>query len=91
MRNWFSRNGEMTLRVCKKTSNCECIRDKDGNMLFDRGEITSRWVEYVSELYDDNRKEPPDVVEIEGEEILISEVEKAIRDLKQAKLAGKMV
>ena len=73
----------------KKTSNCECIRDKDGNMLFDRGEITSRWVEYVSELYDDNRKEPPDIIEIEVEEILISEVEKAIRDLKTGKACGK--
>ena len=51
--------------------------------------ITSRWVEYVSDLYDDNRKEPPDIVEIEGEEILISEVEKAIRDLKTGKACGK--
>ena len=33
----------------RKGTNCECIRDKDGKMLFDRGEITTRWEEYVND------------------------------------------
>ena len=70
----------------KRWSNC--IKDKDGKVFFDEDEIKGRWEEYVRELYDDNRGEPPEVKDEEGEEILLSEIEKAIKDLKTGKAAG---
>ena len=30
-----------------------CIRDEEGNMLFEREDVAKRWVEYVKKLYDD--------------------------------------
>ena len=67
----------------------ELIRDKDGNMLFDEEAIRGRWEEYVQELYDDERGNMPTIpYEEDGEEILVSEVEKTIRDLKIGKAPG---
>ena len=37
-------------------SNSGCIRDKTGKLLFEQQEIEKRWVEYISELYDDEQR-----------------------------------
>ena len=50
----------------KRGSNC--IRNKHGKMLFDESEIKSRWEEYVSELYNDDRGNPPKIEDDEGED-----------------------
>ena len=65
-----------------------CIRDKDGKMLFETHEIKSRWEEYVSELHNDKRGNPPLVQSVDGEEILLSEVEEAVIELKSGKAPG---
>ena len=70
----------------KRGSNC--IKSKDGKMLFDEDEIKTRWEEYVSELYNDDRGDPPEIEDDDGEEVLISEIEKAIKDLKSGKASG---
>ena len=70
----------------QRTSNC--IRDEDGKILFETHQIKSRWEEYVSELYNDNRENPPLVQNVDGEEILLSEVEKAVKELKSGKAPG---
>lgn len=70
----------------KRSSNC--IKNKDGKMLFDEDEIKSRWEEYVSELYNDDRGETPETEDDDGEEVLISEIQKAIKDLKSRKAPG---
>ena len=57
-------------------------------MLFDEDEIKTRWEEYVSELYNDDRVDPPEIEDDDGEEVLISEIEKAIKDLKSGKASG---
>ena len=44
-------------------------------MLFEREEITSRVEEYVSELFNVERHEPPEIDEIDVEDILVSETE----------------
>ena len=75
---------EQTSRKCGSN----CIKDKDGKMLFDEEDIKVRWEEYVSELYNDNRGNPPETKDLEGEEILKSEIEKAIKELKSGKAAG---
>ena len=53
-----------------------------------RKQIKSRWEEYVSELYNDDRGDPPEIEDDDGEEVLISEIEKAIKDLKSGKASG---
>ena len=59
-------------------------------MLFDEESIRGRWEEYVQELYDDERGDMPTIPDEEedSEEILVSEVEKTIRDLKIGKAPG---
>ena len=36
----------------KTNTNIGCIKDRNGNILFDKGKIAERWVEYIKELYD---------------------------------------
>ena len=65
------------------------VKDKDGNILFDQDLIASRWVEYISDLYDDkNRPEMPTFNETPGNSILKEEVERVIRDMKHGKATG---
>ena len=45
-----------------------------------KNEIKSRWEEYVRELHNDNRGEQREIKDEEGEEILLSEIEKAIKE-----------
>ena len=40
-------------------SSAGCIKDKNGNSLFVEEEIAQRWVEYVTEVYDDVREPIP--------------------------------
>ena len=61
---------------------------------FEESEIKARWEEYVNELYNDDRGNPPISEKEDGEEILLCEVEKAIKDLKTAgsnKITSKMI
>ena len=53
-----------------------------------KNEIKSRWEEYVRELYNDNRGEPPEIKYEEEEQRLLSEIEKAIKELKTGNAAG---
>ena len=73
----------------RKQKGSNSIKDKNGNMLFDENEIKKIWEEYVTTLYNETRGNPPDVMNDEGEEIMLSEVEEAIRDLKDKKAPGK--
>ena len=50
---------EMSTKKCSK-SGTNCIRDKNGKMLFDSNDVINRWVEHVTELYHDERGDPPD-------------------------------
>ena len=64
-------------------------QDKDGNLLFERDEIARRWTQYIKSLYsDETRNEPEDFENPEGPEILIEEVKKAIKHLKESKAPG---
>ena len=47
----------------RKQSACvtTCIEEKDGNIIMEQDKIFARWHEYISELYDDNRVEIPQV------------------------------
>ena len=73
-----------------KNKGSNCIKDKNGNVLFEEEAIKERWVEYTSELYNDQRGDPPPINTDTADEnsILLEEVEKAIRDLKTGKATG---
>ena len=32
-----------------------CIKDKNGKIIFDKTEVLTRWADYVTELFDDQR------------------------------------
>ena len=76
------------LSLKKKSEAVGCIKDKNGNVLFGQEEIADRWVEYIKELYDDDREPMPQCAAIRGESILKEEVEKAINSMKNGKAVG---
>ncbi|KAG1671332.1 Craniofacial development protein 2 [Nymphon striatum] len=65
-----------------------CIKNKDGDILFEQEEIAARWVEYITELYEDEREPMPQFEITKGENILKDEVEKAIKSMKNGKATG---
>ena len=44
--------------IGKKTcSSTGCLKTKKGSIIMDKEKILERWVEYIRELFEDNRKE----------------------------------
>ena len=64
------------------------ITDKNGKILFDQEEIDKRWVEYIKELYDDDRAPMPQFEITSGQSILKEEVEKTMQSMKKGKATG---
>ena len=70
-------------------SNSGCIRDKTGKLLFEQQEIEKIWVEYISELYDDEQREARPIYDDNtGPSITKEEVIWARKKLKDGKTAG---
>ena len=63
----------------RSKSGTNSIRDKNGNMLFDSTDVINRWVEHVTELYHDERGDPPDVSNQNDCTIMKSEIENVIK------------
>ncbi|GFR73000.1 endonuclease-reverse transcriptase [Elysia marginata] len=72
------------------TPRLSAIKDKDGKTLTENEEISNRWKEYCSEMYEDNTNEEMKQVESNDEilEPTRSEVEWAIKQLPNGKSAG---
>ena len=73
-----------------KSSNSggSCIKDKEGNMIFEREKILERWAEYIGDLFSDTRPPLPTPSNDRGPPILKEEVEKAIRKSQGGKAPG---
>ena len=74
----------------RKTSNQnQCIKDKKGNILFEKELIDERWTEYITELYDDQERiEDMKVENIQGPTMLKSEIVHALKRMKNRKAPG---
>ena len=57
-------------------------------LLFDQEDIANRWAEYITELYNDDRREMPRFEVTSGENIMKEEVELVIKSMKDKKAAG---
>ena len=64
------------------------IKDKNGNILFDQEEIAARWVEYITELYEDHREQMPKFEVTSGASIMKDKIQKALTSMKDGKAAG---
>ena len=88
------KNNEMHAKVKEMStkkgskSGTNCIRDKNGKMLFDSNDVINRWVEHVTELYHDERGDPPYVSNQNGCCIMKSEIENVITEMKCGKASG---
>ena len=74
----------------KKSNKNVAIKKADGTIAMDIEDVKTRWNEYVSELYHDVRPEENEIeiVNDEGPEIMRSEVEAAIKEMKAGKAVG---
>ena len=72
----------------KTNTNMGCIKGRNGNILFDKVKIAERWVEYIKELYDDNRESMPQFTTATGQNILKEEVENVTHLMKNGKATG---
>ena len=72
----------------KKKVTTGCIKSKKGDLLFEKEDIKTRWAEYISDLFDDERPATPSPGNLNGPPILRSEVEKAIKDAPIGKAPG---
>ena len=73
-------------KYCKTTTGC--IKDKNGNILFEEQTIKQRWTEYIKELYDNPEKGGKPIKfnnNLSRPEITKSEVREAISSMKNGK------
>ena len=74
--------------MIRSKSGTNCIRDKNGKMLFDSNDVINRWVEHVTELYHDEIGGLSDVSNQNGCTIMKSEIENVITEMKCGKASG---
>ena len=76
--------------VGKKKSNSSggCVKDKEGNMIFEKDKILERWSEYIADLFSDDRPPPPTPSNDRGPPILKDEVRRAIKNTQLGKAPG---
>ena len=78
---------ELTSKNTKKKAS-GCIKDKNGNILFDQEEVEARWLEYITELYEDHRAQMPKFEVTSGESIIKDDIQRALKSMKDGKAAG---
>ena len=67
------------------------LRNKNGDVIYEKEQVLDRWVEYIGELFNDNRPEilpETSTTELTGKDILRSEVEAAIKSMRNGKTTG---
>ena len=72
----------------RKTTQTTGIIDKHDNMCFEKEALVNVWIEYMGELYADDRVTIPDIDDESGPSITLTEVKHAINKLKSNKATG---
>ena len=72
----------------RKTTQTTGIMDKHDNMCFETEALVNVWIEYMGELYADDRVTRPDIDDESGPSITLTEVKHAINKLKNNKATG---
>ncbi|GFO03062.1 hypothetical protein PoB_002956700 [Plakobranchus ocellatus] len=74
----------------KKTcSSTGCLKSKNGDIIMEKEKILERWEEYISELFEDQRKDHNVMKNnFAGPPIMKDEVQAAIRKMKTGKATG---
>ena len=62
--------------------------DKHDNMCFEKEALVSVWIDYIGELYADDRVTRPEINYESGPSITSTEVKHAINNLKNNKTTG---
>ena len=72
-------------------SSSGCIKSKEGTKIVEKYKILERWIEYIQELFHDNRRDKPPIPKnMDGPKILRSEVQGALKRMKNTKQLGQM-
>ena len=70
-------------------SSSGCIKSKEGTIIEEKYKILDRWIEYIWELFHDDRGDKPPIPKnMDGPKILRSEVKEALKKMKRYKAAG---
>ena len=87
-REMHNRVREVTSKNTKEKAS-GCIKEKNGNILFNQEETAARWVEYITELYEDHREQMPKFEVTSGVSIMKEEIQKALKSMKDGKATGR--
>ena len=72
----------------KRRKQASGIMSKDGKLHFEQEDISKRWVEYISNLYNDSRDDMPTFPITSGENIPKEEAQREIKSMKDGKAMG---
>ena len=65
------------------------VKGKDNSIIMDTGRMLERWLEYIEELFDENREGTPEIHRaIDGPPIVPFEVRTAIKKMKRNRTPG---
>ena len=84
----FNKETKNLCGINKCSTKSGCVKGKDGTIIFEKDKVLDRWVEYVGDLFDDDRPPKPEIAEGEGPAILQSEVKNALKEMRNNKAAG---
>ena len=74
--------------IGRKKQSSDCIKNKEGKIIFEKEKVLERWSEYVGELFADNRPALPTPTNDDGPPIIESEVRNALRKMRTGKAPG---
>ena len=72
----------------KTNTNMRCMKDRNGNILFEKEKVAERCIEYIKELYNDIGEPMPQFTTATGQNILKEEVENVTHLNKNGKATG---
>ena len=84
----YNKIKNMSKRTCRPANTA--LKTKEGEVVMEEQDILDRWTEYIGDLFDDSGDmlDFEEDKELSGNEILESEVETALKEMKSGKSPG---